>query len=208
MKKYNVKSNNQKKRNTQKFKKQLKNKKMKNEINVNGEKNQTPKSTICNEMSNLLKTYSKNRFSDGYTIVNSLCNEGSLKTIIGFIEDRVPKSLKFNLNDYKDETMGITYEIESLNKEDKIITTSISLDLNSTKDFMKNELNKEEVNPRYTGWINDLNVQMGEYLIDIFDDFTVETKDLTRFEKGIISLGYLEPKNKKGYRIFPVNFQN
>lgn len=208
MKKCKVKSNKPKKRNTQKFKKQLKSKKMKTQLNQKEQKFSTSQNSICNEMSNLLKSYNRNRFSEGYNFVDSISNKGSLYTVIGFMKDGVQKKMKFNINDYKDETMGIKYEIESLNKKDKIISTSISLDLKSTKDFMKRELNKDDLNPRYTEWINNLIVQLGEYLINVFDDFTIETKDLTRIEKGIISIGYLEPKNKKGFRMFPENYQN
>ncbi len=216
MKKNNKKPNKQNKRNTNQFKKsiKMKNQKMKNQSNDNYNSyqeeynSQKPKSKIGMELSNLLDEYSKNRFKDGYSLVKSLSIDGGLKTVIGFKKEGVTNLTKFNLDDYEDETIGLSYDIVSIDSNKKVITTSITKDKESTTKFMEKEFSSKDVNPRYLEWIDNLSEQMGEYLINVFDDYTVETQDLLRVDIGIVKMGYLEPKNKSGFRMFPVNYQN
>lgn len=213
MKKNNKKSNKQNKRNTNQFKKsiKMKNQKMKNQSNDNYNSyqeeynSQKPKSEIGMELSNLLGKYSKNRYEEGYSIVKSLSIEGGFISVIGYPKGELDRLKKFDINDYEDETFGIKYDLESIDVDEKEITTKMSVDYNFTTDLMKNEFEKEDIGIKYMGMFDDFSKQMGNYILNVFDDYTLKTINLINSKRGVISIGVMEPKDKIGSRYFPLN---
>ena len=178
----------QKKRDTKQFRKQLNQKT--NKMNTN----QNEKSKDLVKFKELLKGYSKNKNIEGYNIVEKLIEEEKL---LGNIDNT-----EFNC----DEFLSVVYEISNIDFENKIISTTIKCEENMTSEFMLNELKKKNLNDRYEEWLVGFSKSFGECILDVFDDFSLQTMNYVRMKGGVVSSQFLEPKNKVGYRLFPENY--
>jgi hypothetical protein len=193
--------NKQKKRNTKQFKKQLNKKtnkmnKMNNQNNPKMKTNKKEKSKEVIKLQELLKSYSRNKNVEGYDIVEKLIDDEKL---IGNIDNT-----HFNSN----ELISMDYEISNIDFENKIIVTRITCNESMTSEFMLNELKKENLSNRYKEWLSGFSIRFGEFILDVFDDFSIQTINYVRIGCGIISSEIIEPKNKTGYRLFPENYQS
>jgi hypothetical protein len=190
--------NKQKKRNTKQFKKQLNRKtnKMNNQNNPKMKTNKKVKSKEVIKLQELLKSYSRNKNVEGYDIVEKLIDDEKL---IGNIDNT-----HFNSN----ELISMDYEISNIDFENKIIVTRITCNESMTSEFMLNELKKRELSNRYVEWLSNFSTRFGEMILDVFDDFTIQTINYVRIGCGIISSEFIEPKNKTGYRLFPENYHS
>jgi hypothetical protein len=75
-----------------------------------------------------------------------------------------------------------------------------------TSEFMLNELKKKNLNDRYEEWLVGFSKSFGECILNVFDDFSLQTMNYVRIKGGVVSSQFLEPKNKVGYRLFPQNY--
>lgn len=188
--------NKQKKRNTKQFKKQLNKKtnKMNNQTNPKMKTNMNEKSKEVVKLQELLKSYLRNKNVEGYFIVEKLIDEGKL---IGNVDNT-----HFNSN----ELISMDYEISNIDFENKIISTRITCNESLTSEFMLNELKKKNLSDRYKEWLLGFSERFGGFILNVFDDFSLQTIDYVRIGGGVVSYRFLEPKNKVGYRLFPQNY--
>ena len=188
--------NKQKKRNTKQFKKQLNKKtnKMNNQTNPKMKTNKKEKSKEVVKLQELLNSYSRNKNVEGYFIVEKLIDEGKL---IGNVDNT-----HFNSN----ELISMDYEISNIDFENKIISTRITCNESLTSEFMLNELKKKNLSDRYKEWLIGFSERFGGFILNVFDDFSLQTIDYVRIGGGVVSSQFLEPKNKVGYRLFPQNY--
>lgn len=190
------KQKKQKKRDTKQFRKQLNQKpnKMNNQKPNKMNTNQNGKSNEKLKFKELLKEYSKNKNVEGYSIVEKLIEEEKL---LGNIDNT-----HFNINEF----ISMVYEISNIDFENKIIIVRITCDENKTSEFMLNELKKKNLSDRYKEWLLGFSEMFGEFILNVFDDFSLQTIDYVRIGGGVVSSQFLEPKNKVGYRLFPQNY--
>lgn len=188
--------NKQKKRNTKQFRKQLnqKTKKINNQNNSKMKTNKKEKSKEVVKLQELLKSYSRNKNVEGYFIVEKLIDEGKL---IGNVDNT-----HFNSN----ELISMDYEISNIDFVNKIISTRITCNESMTSEFMLNEFKKKKLSIRYEEWLSGFSKRFGEFILDVFDDFSLQTTNYVRIGCGIITSEFLEPKNKTGFRLFPENY--
>lgn len=190
--------NKQKKRNTKQFKKQLNKKtnKMNNQNNPKMKTTKKEKSEEVVKLQELLENYSRNKNVEGYYIVEKLIDEEKL---IGNIDNT-----HFNSN----ELLSLDYEISNIDFENKIIISRITCNESMTSEFMLKELKKKNLSVRYQEWLSGFSERFGGFILDVFDDFSLQTMNYVRIGCGIISIEFVEPKNKIGYRLFPENYQS
>jgi hypothetical protein len=80
------------------------------------------------------------------------------------------------------------------------------MDENYTSKLITNKLQNKEIDEKYVDWIKSFSTMFGEFILDVFDDFSIQTMNYVRIGSGIINSEFLEPKNKTGFRLFPQNY--
>lgn len=181
-----MKNNKQKKRNTNQFKKQLNKKtnKMKNQNNSTKEESKFE----------LFKKYSRNKNVEGYYLVEQLIKDDRLLCVAD------------EKQGLTGDMLGMVYEIVSIDYEKKLFYTKVNLEENITSEFIIEELKKKVIDEKYIDLISSFSKMFGEFILDVFDDFSIQTMNYVRIGSGIINSEFLEPKNKTGFRLFPQNY--
>jgi hypothetical protein len=142
----------------------------------------------------LLKKYSQNRNVEGFELVEQLMND---EILLGVVDEK---------QGLKGETLGMRYEIVSVDYDKKLFSTRVTMDENYTSKLIINKLQNKEIDEKYVDWIKSFSTMFGEFILDVFDDFSIQTMNYVRIGSGIINSEFLEPKNKTGFRLFPQNY--
>jgi len=162
-----------------------------------------------NSLQKLFQKYSRNFHKEGFQIVELMVNQnGDMTVVIGFPKKgtELIKGRKFNLDNYEERTMSLKYSITDIDTKERILTTRVEMVEDESTQHMKDELWKDKPNMEYMGWIQDFMDKIGDSILNVFDDYSIHCLDYTGIKVNRLLTQFLEPKNKEGHRMFPLEY--
>lgn len=154
-------------------------------------KNKNKYSNKIEKLSILLKDYSKGKKINDY--LKNLLDEGRVLTVIGDRKEGKKINSIFDIEDFKENTIGIVFEIVSVNTEIKEIEVLTFCEKNYTSKFMINELSKDYVSIEYLEIFKLLSTKIGKLLQEVFDDYMIQIHNCINPENNLFVSGKLKP---------------